>query len=477
MSDPADNGWAPPDPPMGGETPPAQEPVQESAQEPRPVPPPMSRPAPQEPAAAGQAAHPAPAPGWPEQQPQTGAQGWTGATGGYPPPYPQAYGAQPEPYGGQPYGYGTQGMLYAGYGVPVKRPWVVPTPPGSPYHRMARTAAHRWWRPWAGTLAILFGGFASVIVLGIGAMIVATVINGEPPAGTGRTILGNDLADLGFNLAALALFLPFALLVPWWVQRRRPGTLSSVAGRLRWRWLLLCSGLALGFCALSFGTSWLAGLVVDDPSAADEHWVGWGRFLMAAAIIVALVPFQATAEEYVFRGWLLQAVGACTLETRRGRVGQAFSVVFRTPWPGILAGSMLFTSGHGYTGWGMLDVFLFGAIAGWMTVRSGGLEAAIALHVLNNLMAFLLPAAMGQLDIVQGAVPWQYVLADVVPMLLYAAAVAWLVRRLKIQTVVADPAVPAAAGHVPPPVPVDGVPVDGVPGADHVGGHRPLDGA
>ncbi|XVQ12777.1 lysostaphin resistance A-like protein [Spirillospora sp. CA-255316] len=361
-------------------------------------------------------------------------------------------------------------MPYAGYGVPVKRPWVVPTPPGSPYHRMARTAVHRWWRPWVGTLAILFGGFTSVIVLGIGAMIVAAVVTGEVPDGTGSgtTILGNEIADLGFNLAALAVFLPFAMLVPWWVQRRRPGTVSSVVGRLRWRWLLVCAGLALVFCAVSFGTSWVAGLVVDDPAPADEQWVGWGRFLAAAAVIVALVPFQASAEEYVFRGWLLQAVGACTLETRQGRVGRALSVVFRTPWPGIVIGSALFTSGHGYTGWGMLDVFVFGAIAGWMTVRSGGLEAAIALHVFNNLMAFLIPAAVGQLDIVQGAVPWQYVVADVVPMVLYAAAVMWLVKRLKIQTVVPDPTapaapeVPAAPGSPAPPAGPEAEPVGGV---------------
>ncbi|MFF5263180.1 CPBP family intramembrane glutamic endopeptidase [Actinomadura viridis] len=326
----------------------------------------------------------------------------------------------------------------------------MPTPPGSPYHRMARTAAHRWWRPWVGSLVILFGGLTCVMVLGVGAMVVSALVTGTPPEqlGTGGTILGNEIADLGFNLAALALFLPFALLVPWWIQRRRPGTLSSVAGRLRRRWLLICSGLAIAFCAVSFGTSWLASLAVNDPAAGgDEHWVGWGRFLVAAAVIVLLVPFQASAEEYVFRGWLLQAVGACTLENSRKRVGQALSVVFRTPWPGIVAGSALFTSGHGYTGWGMLDVFLFGAIAGWMAVRTGGLEAAIALHVFNNLMAFMLPAAVGKLDIQQGAVPWQYVIADVVPMLLYAAAVVWLVRRLRIQTVVAGPAVDAAPGH------------------------------
>ncbi|MFC7732316.1 CPBP family intramembrane glutamic endopeptidase [Actinomadura keratinilytica] len=135
-----------------------------------------------------------------------------------------------------------------------------------------------------------------------------------------------------------------------------------------------------------------------------------------------------------------------------------------------MVGSALFTSGHGYTGWGILDIFVFGAMAGWVTVRTGGLEASIAVHVCNNLMAFLLPAAVGDLDIEQGAVPWQYVVADVVPMLLYAAVVVWLARKMRVQTVTEgsdQSAVPETA-----PYPVGGV--FGAPGVP--GGHPGVDG-
>src|SRR5690606_13115808 len=145
----------------------------------------------------------------------------------------------------------------------------------------------------------------------------------------------------------------------------------------------------------------------------DEQWVGWREFLVPMLVIVLLVPFQAPAEEYVFRGWLLQSVGACTLENSRWRIGRALSVVFRTPWPGIFIGSALFTAGHGYTVWATLDVVCFRAIAAWVTVRTGGLEVAIALHVFNNLLAFGFSGAVGELDIVQGAVPWQVMVAAV----------------------------------------------------------------
>lgn len=378
-------------------------------------------------------------------------------------PYaPGPYGQGPPvqgPYGQGPYGQGGYPQPYGGYGAhAVRRPWTVAPPPGTPYHHMARTEVHRWWRPLLGTLTLLGVGMISVIGLLFVATVVAWAVTGEMPdsGGDDAVIFENDTADLAINLAMLAVFLPVALFAAWAVQRRRPGTLSSVAGRLRWKWMLVCVGLAVLFCIVAFGTSLLADLGMPGTEAdGDEQWVGWGEFLVPMLVIVLLVPFQATAEEYVFRGWLLQAVGACTLENSRWRIGRALSVVFRTPWPGIVIGSALFTAGHGYTGWGILDIFAFGAIAAWVTVRTGGLEAAIALHVFNNLLAFGFSAAVGELDIVQGAVPWQVMVADVVPMVLFAAAAVWLARRLGVRTVTPGAAdePPVTAGGDPARVP------------------------
>ncbi|GAA1535471.1 hypothetical protein GCM10009678_17430 [Actinomadura kijaniata] len=371
-----------------------------------------------------------------------------------PPQYGPPQYAQP-PYGPQP---GMPGP-HPYHGPPAARgPWVVPVRPGVPFHQMARTDAHRWWRPLVGTVAVLGAAFLATAVLMILGIIGYVVVNGEPPEMKSDTSLfGNINADLGFNLAALALLIPIVFLGAWGVQRRRPGTLSSVVGRLRWRWLLACCGLALVFLFVSFGASALAGIFGDVPDEPEGRWVGWADFLLPALIVVALVPFQASAEEYVFRGWIPQAVGACTLQDRPGG-GGVLGRALRTPWPGILLGAVLFTSLHGYTGWGLLDIFMFGAIAGWLTVRTGGLEAAIALHVFNNLMAFLLPAAFGRLTLEQGAVPWQYVVADVVPMLLYAAGAWWLSRRLRVETVTPGapaprPEEPAVAGRPADPGP------------------------
>ncbi|KAB2341373.1 CPBP family glutamic-type intramembrane protease [Actinomadura rudentiformis] len=411
MSDPADvNGWAPPD--SGTASPPPDR-------------------APRQP------------PYQPTDHPQQYGQPYAGQ--------PQPYAEQPPPYAGQSQPYGTPygelpqpygGPVYPGYGPPVKRQWAVPPPDGVRYHQVARNAVHRWWRPLVGSVLIVIGALIAMIGLMVIGAIAYSVINGGVYEPRGDELFGDDTADLAFQLGSLAILLPLVPLAAFCVQRRRPGTVSSVTGRLRWKWLLGCCGVAVVFCIVSITFSWAASLVVTDPDPAKtpEKWVGWDDFLLPAVIIIVLVPFQAAAEEYIFRGWLLQAIGSWTLETRTGKIGRAFSVVFRTPWPGIVAGAALFTAGHGYTSWGVLDVFLFGAIAGWLVIRTGGLEAAIAVHVFNNLIAFLLPAAIGKLDIEQGSVPWQYVVADVAPMLLYAAFIVWMVRRFKVQTTTVNPA-------------------------------------
>ena len=441
------DGWAPLDPDLSGDPPP------ERPQEAAPPPGPVEDQPPAQPHPVHEQPYQQPYQGPPYQAQPYGAgmPYWQGAPA-QPPEWGQQYGAAPS----GPYWHDPHGRPYAPHGArPVKAPWTAPAPAGVPFHRMARTDVHRWWRPLLGSLAILGVGMGLTMGLLLVGMIIQVAVTGELPDPAEQdttTIFGNTTADLAFNLVALAVFLPVVLLAAWGVQRRRPGTLSSVVGRLRWKWMAACCGLAVLFCIVSFGTSFIAGMGLDEESGGDEHWVGWGEFLLPAVLIVLLVPFQAAAEEYAFRGWMLQAVGSCTLENAKKSVGRTLSVVFRTPWPGMVIGSALFTAGHGYTSWGILDIFAFGMVAAWVTVRTGGLEAAIALHVFNNLMAFLISAAVGQLEIVQGSVPWEVVVADVVPMVLFALATVWLARRMRIQTVTSGPGedeVPAAPDPQP----------------------------
>lgn len=305
--------------------------------------------------------------------------------------------------------------------------WLRPMPPNRPFHQLDRTDVHRWWRPTAGLVAMITLAVAVTIAFVLGLVVMVWTVTGEwlRFATTGDALFVDDLANLFALLGSLAVLLPVVLLVTLVINRRWIGTLASVEGRLRWRWLLLCLLPAAGYMGLAIAASY--GFAAIWPSSDEAgDWPGWHAFWPPLLVIVLLVPFQATAEEYIFRGWLLQAVGAFTLETRDGAWGRRLSKVFRTAWPAILVSTVPFVAGHAYTDWGILDIGAFAVAAGWVTVRTGGIEAAIALHVVNNVTGMIFSAAAGDLSLEQGSVPLPDVISDVVPLLIWALVVVWM---------------------------------------------------
>ncbi|WNZ09954.1 CPBP family intramembrane glutamic endopeptidase [Streptomyces sp. 11x1] len=303
-------------------------------------------------------------------------------------------------------------------------PWYpppVPAPPGPPlpYHRMALAAGVRgWWRPLLGTLVVLCGAVLAAFAVFAGSEIAGAVLD-RPRDGDGNVLWGGT-GDTALALLSLALCIPVVLLAARWTQRRPVGTVSSVTGALRWRWLWLCLAVALPVSAAILGIS----LLLPDPEGGGQEmtWAGLSPFLLGLATVCLLVPFQAAAEEYVFRGWLTQAVGTW----------------FRSPWIAVAPQAVLFAAAHGWgTPWGFVDLVVFGLVAGLLTVRTGGLEAAIALHVLNNLLAMGFMAALAgglATDETAADMGGLMLAVDVPLVVLYAAVVLYLARRRGITT-------------------------------------------
>jgi membrane protease YdiL (CAAX protease family) len=307
------------------------------------------------------------------------------------------------------------------YGPPLPpASWAVKPPPGTRYDHLGRTEQHVWWRPVLGTLAVGAGFLVAAVLVYLVAALVGPVL-GQKLALDGTRFFLDPVADLTVLLASIAAVLPVVYGVTWLIGRRPPGTLSSVLGRLRWRWMGLCALVAVVALMLSQTATVLAFVATGLGADGLIGWVGWRAFLPGLLVTVLLVPLQAATEEYVFRGWLIQAFGE----------------FIRNPWPGILIGAAGFTALHAYTGWGIADVYLFGATMGWLAVRTGGLEAAIALHAVNNAVAFGLSSAAGQLDdaLRQGAAPWQGLVGTVVQLAFFGTAVMFLARRRGVETV------------------------------------------
>ena len=180
----------------------------------------------------------------------------------------------------------------------------------------------------------------------------------------------SQLAYLNLSLAAA---IPVALLLTRVLHGIRPGWVSSVIGRLRWRWMAVT--FALAFVAL------LATVVVGSfvPAAGDpadssgglNSWTDTTRDFVI--VIVLLTPLQAAGEEYAFRGYLTQAFGG----------------LFRSRVAAVLIPALLFALAHGAQDAPVfVDRLAFGIVAGILVIATGGLEAGIAMHVLNNFLAY-----------------------------------------------------------------------------------------
>ena len=111
-----------------------------------------------------------------------------------------------------------------------------------------------------------------------------------------------------------------------------------------------------------------------------------GRLASAGCCSWSLLttPLQSAAEEYLFRGYLSQAIAGWI---RRPAVGAVVAAVVT---------AALFSLAHAPGDLPtFLDRFAFGLAASAVVWLTGGLEAAIVLHAVNNVLVFVLAGALG----------------------------------------------------------------------------------
>jgi len=246
------------------------------------------------------------------------------------------------------------------------------------YHRLYRTQPnYRWWRP---LVAIVI---AAALIVSVSTGIVLAALLGQLVVGelTSTVVNADDLLSLDvanpasvvIALVSVAAWIPCIFVALWAAGLKPVGMINSVSFRLR-RNRLLRFGLA-GFVTVTLAQTLLVALLYISGQAPDRIFTLDPLVLLISLLAVLfLVPLQAAAEEYAFRGILLQALGSW----------------IKNPILPVLLPTVLFMFAHIYEVWGLVEVFLLGITAGWLTVKTGGLEAAIVIHVLNNVSVFLL---------------------------------------------------------------------------------------
>jgi membrane protease YdiL (CAAX protease family) len=105
-----------------------------------------------------------------------------------------------------------------------------------------------------------------------------------------------------------------------------------------------------------------------------------GQFLPFVFLALILVPIQTSAEEFFFRGYVLQGVG---LHNRNIWLLSAVSgVLFMTPH---------FLNPEASVNYVLMGLYYFsmGAFLGYITLRDGRLELALGVHAANNLFSVI----------------------------------------------------------------------------------------
>lgn len=297
------------------------------------------------------------------------------------------------PPSGHPAGVPADAPAHVPAGVPMSEEERAAAYPPLEYHELHRAGDRGWWRPVVGVLAVLVG---MQVLLPLG--VLALFAGGLAASGVGDPGRLLDLDDvqpvtLAYLMVSLALLTPLVWGVTRLLHGLRPRWTTSVRPRMRWGFFLACMAVSVVALVASMAMSVAVASIDPDALPGDTEVGGLNAFTSTTRdfllVVVLLTPLQAAGEEYLFRGYLTQVAGGIF---SRPAVSRTVAVVVP---------ALLFALAHGAQDPPVFfDRFAFGLAAGVLVILTGGLEAGIALHVMNNWFAFGLALAFGDMTTV-----------------------------------------------------------------------------
>lgn len=248
----------------------------------------------------------------------------------------------------------------------------------------ARQGRNSAWRYLLGILLSLVCWFLGLFIVGIplGLLVVGQVAISGKDLDSGQ--IGVQLEQALRDSAVLSYVLnsaPFLFLcigifiVVKTLHCRRFRTLISFDASICWRRLF--SGFAVWFLIASIQTViefWLK----PQDFVWSFHSANWLAFLPIALV---LTPIQTSAEELLFRGYLLQGLGLIV------RQPVVLALVSSLPFALVHFGNPEMQRGAGWVG---MTYFALAVFLGLITLKDNRLELALGVHAANNLFIVLL---------------------------------------------------------------------------------------
>lgn len=243
---------------------------------------------------------------------------------------------------------------------------------------LAENGKNAWWRYLLSVLVLLFGWLGGSILLGI--LLVAIVLLDNNPGTyinpqTGQIVGVDPVIVLVVSLLG-SVSLVVSLFVVVRLIHQRP-ILSLITPRPRFDWRRVAVGFGF-FLVLIAAASFIEALLY--PGRYRFTW-NTNEFLKTLPVLLFLVPVQTTAEELLFRGYLMQSIG---LVIRRPLILAAVSstifMLLHLANPEVGADLILVPAY--YLGVGLLFALV--------TLRDNRLELAIGAHAATALFTSLL---------------------------------------------------------------------------------------
>ena len=226
-----------------------------------------------------------------------------------------------------------------------------------------RFISYRWFKPLlAGLLfAVLYLGSNVAIVL-LGALNQGGLESVMKIAGSYDTMDVSSGPGILLNLGSLAVAIPLLALTALIVRDRPFSSYSSARGG--WDWSVF--GRMMLLALLVCGVPNLVWILLDHGPLNNQFTIA--TFLL----LTVMGPLQCIAEEYMFRGLIMQTFGGW----------------FRIPVVAVILQALIFMAMHPYNLTGKLTILATGCMMGLMAWISRGIEASSAIHIVNNMVAF-----------------------------------------------------------------------------------------
>lgn len=225
------------------------------------------------------------------------------------------------------------------------------------------------------TVIVLYIVATLALAIGVGGLFptVARGLFSDANALTSPGSFEASLVLLAIALGGLAMTIPALAIALRLFHRRRLSSIFGAERRIRLGAVAVGMAAAAATSLVSLPIAMGLGTVELEYQTPPPGW------LLFAAAIALLVVFQASAEELVFRGYMLQWIGS------RLRTPFAWALI-----PSVAFGLLHYSGGDGSSVWAYVAVTLaFGLFAAALVWRTGGLSHAIGFHIANNWIALL----------------------------------------------------------------------------------------